>query len=146
MFTYSPYTWLQKEYVIWCKYLPFVKLAEMSLTWTTGRFYLHFKRKKQGEKGSFICTCNGFKHYTKVVLTYCPYTWLEKEYVIWCKYLPFLKLAEQMSLTRTTGRFYLHFKRNKKRKAWHMAPNLSTICDIVEIISDFKADLHEWAF
>ena len=76
-----------------------------------------FQREKKGEKGSFICTCNGLKHYTKLVLTYCPYTWLEKEYVIWCKYLPFLKLAQLMSLTRLTGRFYLHFKRNKKGKA-----------------------------
>ena len=80
--TYSPYTWLQREYVIWCKYLLIVKLAEpMLLTWTTGCFYLHFTRKKQ-DKGSFIWNCDGLKHDTKVVLTYCPYTWLQKEYVI----------------------------------------------------------------
>ena len=73
VWTYCPYTWLQKKYVIWCKYLPFVKLAEMSLTWTTGRFYLHFKRKKKVEKGFFIYNCNGLKHDTKLVWTYCPY-------------------------------------------------------------------------
>ena len=38
------------------------------------------------------------------------------------------------------------FQKEKKRKAWHVAPNLSTICDIVEIISDCKADLDDWAF
>ena len=37
-------------------------------------------------------------------------------------------------------------KKEQKRKAWHVAPNLSTICDIVEIISDCKADLDDWAF
>ena len=104
--------------MIWCKYLQIVKLAEqMSLTWTTGRFYLHFKRKK-GRKGFFICTCNGLQHDSKLVLTYTPYIWLQKEYVKWCKYLPFVKLTELMSLTRTTGRFYLHFKRKKGRKGF----------------------------
>ena len=103
---YSPYIWLQKENVLWCKYLSIVKLAEqMSLTWTTGHFYLHFKRKKKVEKGFFICNCNGLRHDTKLVLTYSPYIWLQKEYVKWCKYLPFVKLAEQMSLTRMTRRF-----------------------------------------
>ena len=117
MLTYSPYIWLQMENVIWCKYLPFVKLAEqMSLTWTTGHFYLHFKRKKKVEKGFFICNCNGLRHDTKLVLTYSPYIWLQKEYVKWCKYLPFVKLAEQMSLTWTTGRFYLQFTRKKKKE------------------------------
>ena len=117
VFTYSPSTWLQKEYVIWCKYLPIVKLAEqMSLTWTTERFYLHFKRKKNEEQGSFISNGNGLKHDSKLVFTYSPYTWLQKEYVIWCKYLPIVKLAEQMSLTWTTERFYLHFKRKKNEE------------------------------
>ena len=77
--TYSPYTWFQKEYVKWRKYLPFVKLAApMSLTRTTGRFQLHFKREKKEEKGFFISNCNGLKHDTKLVLTYSPYIWLQK--------------------------------------------------------------------
>ena len=117
MFTYSPYTWLQKQYVISCKYLLIAKLAEqMSLTWMTGRFYLHFKRKKNEEKGSFISNCNGLKHDSKLVFTYSPYTWLQKQYVISCKYLLIAKLAEQMSLTWMTGRFYLHFKRKKNEE------------------------------
>ena len=83
MLTYSPYIWLQKENVIWCKYLPIVKLAEqMSLTWTTGRFYLQFTRKKKKQTKRFLhLKLYWLKHDTKLVLTYTPYTWLQKEYV-----------------------------------------------------------------
>ena len=48
---------------------------------------------------------NGLKHDSKLVFTYSPYTWLQKEYVISCKCLPIVKLAEQMSLTWTTEHF-----------------------------------------
>ena len=77
-----------------------------------------FQKEKKVEKGFFIDNCNGLKHDTKLVLTYCPYIWLQKEYVKRCTYLPFVKPAEQMSLTSTTGRFYLHLlvKRNKKER------------------------------
>ena len=54
------------------------------------------KRKKQ--KGSFIWNYIALKHDTKLVLTYSPYIWLQKEYVKRCKYLQFVKLAEPMSL------------------------------------------------
>ena len=55
-----------------------------------------------------------------------------------------MKLAAVMSLTMKTGRFYLHFlvKRNTKREASRVAPNLSTISDIAEIISGAA----NWAF
>ena len=53
---YSPYIWLQKENVLWCKYLSIVKLAEqMSLTWTFLPAF-HKKKKERNKKVSSSVT------------------------------------------------------------------------------------------